>query len=113
LVSSHVLQVLDVSCFGPLKAAYRRECDAFHARFHSKGAVLQKDDVVRLSGAAWKDSFTIANVTAGFKRCGMWPFNRDAVPKRLLQPASRFKPANANNKGTGRARARGHVSSLF
>lgn len=72
---SNKLQPLDVSVFGPLKGYYNRAIDSWLAS--NPGKTLSIFEVAELSGQAFSLSFTPKNIQAGFKRCGIHPYNRD------------------------------------
>lgn len=71
--SSHRMQPLDVSFFGPLKKAFRSECD-----LQMKNNSFQKlthYDVASLFNKAYSRVATIAKGIAGFKASGIFPIN--------------------------------------
>ena len=78
--SSHLLQPLDVDCFGPLK---RADGDAVMklARF----AVLHvsKVDFLGAFQSAPTKAFSLDNIRASFKGAGLVPFNPNAVLVKL------------------------------
>jgi hypothetical protein len=78
--SSHLLQPLDVGCFGPLKRAYGKEIENLvraHINHITKVEFL----------SAFKDAFFAAfgeeNVRAGFRGSGLVPLNPDTVISKL------------------------------
>ncbi|XP_023216192.1 tigger transposable element-derived protein 6-like isoform X2 [Centruroides sculpturatus] len=71
--TSHILQPLDVSFFGSLKAYYSQACNDF--------MVSNPDEVItdkiagKLFGKAYCQAATIVNAVKGFEACGIVPFN--------------------------------------
>ena len=78
--SSHMLQPLDVGCFGPLKAAYSKQNQALirNSVFH-----VTKEDFIHSFHQAFVASFTQANVQAGFRGSGLWPLDPETVLANL------------------------------
>lgn len=69
--TSHRMQPLDVSFFGPFKAAYKRECDYF-MKSHLAERITPYD-VASLVKKAFSDVATISKGEAGFKGTGIFP----------------------------------------
>ncbi|EXL90010.1 hypothetical protein FOIG_16710 [Fusarium odoratissimum NRRL 54006] len=78
--ASHLLQTLDVGCFGPLKKAYGREieylirCSITH---------ISKTEFFPAFYAAFKATFTKSNIQGGFKGAGLAPFDPENVISKL------------------------------
>ncbi|RKL03347.1 hypothetical protein BFJ70_g17289 [Fusarium oxysporum] len=78
--ASHLLQPLDVGCFGPLKHAYGREiehlirCSITH---------ISKTEFFSAFYAAFQATFTESNIKGGFKGAGLAPFNPENVISKL------------------------------
>ncbi|XP_063230419.1 uncharacterized protein LOC134535276 [Bacillus rossius redtenbacheri] len=80
--TTHALQPLDRSFFGPLKKYYNRETQA---AMKSKGKEgLTKSRVGHLLGTAWKKAASVENIVSGFKACGIYPFNPNAIPDYMF-----------------------------
>ena len=78
--SSHLLQPLDVGCFGPLKKAYGREiehlirCSITH---------VSKIEFLPAFYAAYQASMTKVNIEGGFRGAGLVPLNPDSILSKL------------------------------
>ncbi|KAL2887303.1 hypothetical protein HOO65_050424 [Ceratocystis lukuohia] len=78
--SSHLLQPLDVGCFGPLKKAYGREiehlikCSITH---------VSKADFFPAFYAAHQAAMTQSNIKGGFKGAGLVPLDGESVISKL------------------------------
>ncbi len=94
--SSHILQPLDVACFGPLKAAYSRLVQDLARRgiFH-----LDKTDFLANYQRVRPSIHSESNIIAGFRATGLIPANPERVlssltitktpsPPRSPQPSS-------------------------
>jgi hypothetical protein len=75
--SSHLLQPLDVGCFGPLKRAYQRLTEE---RSRLGIRYIEKLDFLNAYPSAHNTTFTSQNIQNGFAAAGIVPFN----PKRVL-----------------------------
>ena len=75
--TTHVCQPLDCSLFKPLKQQWRQECHNFYQK--NPGLVISKYNFCGIFREAWLKAITPTNVIAGFKKAGIYPFNRDKV----------------------------------
>ncbi len=88
--SSHVLQPLDLSVFGPLKEAYRR-----HLGFVNQfccSTVVGKRNFLLCYRKARSKAFIAKTIQSGWRTTGLWPVN---LAKPLLNPFL-LENSNAN-----------------
>jgi hypothetical protein len=78
--SSHLLQPLDVGCFGPLKRAYSKEIKDL-IRVHISH--ITKIEFFAAFKNAFMASFSEANVRGGFRGTGLIPFDPETVISKL------------------------------
>lgn len=78
--SSHLLQPLDVGCFGPLKRAYG---DQVQQMMKSHIHHVTKVEFLPAFKRAFYQAMTSSNVQAGFRGTGLKPFNPDSVLLKL------------------------------
>jgi hypothetical protein len=78
--SSHILQPLDVGCFGPLKQAYGRQIEK---KMRAGTSHITKDDFFPAFFAAFQDAMTEKNVQGGFRGAGLVPLDPESVISRL------------------------------
>ena len=78
--SSHLLQPLDVGCFGPLKKAYSRQIEDM-MRAHILH--ITKDDFFPAFHAAFKETITESNIQGGFRGAGLLPLDPEKVISAL------------------------------
>ncbi len=78
--SSHILQPLDVGCFGPLKKAYGREIEGL-----MKGHLthITKTDFLPAFFAAFQAAMTESNIKGAFRGAGLIPLDPESVLSRL------------------------------
>ncbi|OAQ57491.1 DDE superfamily endonuclease [Pochonia chlamydosporia 170] len=78
--SSHILQPLDVGCFGPLKKAYGKEIEGL-MRAHITH--ITKANFFPAFFTAFKAAMTRENIQGAFRGAGLIPFNPKSVLSRL------------------------------
>ena len=74
--SSHILQPLDVGCFGPLKKSYGRQIEHL---MRQQCTHITKEDFIPAFQAAFLESLTENNIKGGFRGAGLVPFDPDRV----------------------------------
>ncbi len=77
--TTHITQPLDKGCYGPLKMAWRQECQNFLTS--NPGKVITIYQFSRLFHNAWDRAMTPSNVRSGFRITGIHPFDRFAGRK--------------------------------
>jgi DDE superfamily endonuclease len=78
--SSHLLQLLDVGCFSPLKRAYGAEINALiRAYIH----YVDKQSFLLAFKVAFERAFLESNIKASFKGAGLVLFNLEVVISKL------------------------------
>ena len=73
--TSHRVQLLDVTFFGPLKAAYNVECDKYMR--NNLGQKIKPNIVAELFNKVFGRVATVEKATKGFKVTGICPKNPD------------------------------------
>ncbi|KAF4474230.1 hypothetical protein CGGC5_v017057 [Colletotrichum fructicola Nara gc5] len=104
--TSHVLQPLDQSVFGPLKAAYKKELGLL-AEWDA-GTVVGKRNFVICYGKARKAALTSKNIISGWKWTGLWPVSMARPlmsPLLLVNTSTPAKPAGQVCKGLSDGKA--------
>ena len=78
--ASHLLQPLDVGCFGPLKNAYRLEIAGLaKLSIHH----ISKETFIQAFKVAYNGSVTKKNILTGFQGSGIVPLDPDVVLSRI------------------------------
>jgi hypothetical protein len=91
---SHLLQPLDVTCYGPFENAWNAACH-MHLR-ESGGNVVTRYDVCRIACRVYMATLTPSNIQSAFRRCGIHPFNPDVISNSAIAPSLAFpKPGQA------------------
>ncbi|KAI1507790.1 DDE superfamily endonuclease [Pyrenophora tritici-repentis] len=88
--TSHILQPLDVGCFGPLKRAYKKEVGAL-ANYDVNH--IDKKAFLAAFLAVYKGVFSSNNIRSGFRATGLVPINSEVVISRLeIKPRTPSPP---------------------
>ncbi len=77
---THLLQPADVGVFSSLKARINTACQEFTVA----GGSIEKLTVARIAFPEWLGCVSKENILSGFRKTGIWPFNRLAVPDSKL-----------------------------
>ncbi|XP_028172047.1 uncharacterized protein LOC114361250 [Ostrinia furnacalis] len=96
---SHKLQPLDRSAYGPLKKAVNSTCDAW-MRSHP-GKTMSIYDIPGIVASAMPLAMTSSNIQAGFRKTGIYPYNRNLFTEIDYAPAfvtDRPYPENTNER---------------
>ncbi|KJZ68687.1 hypothetical protein HIM_11922 [Hirsutella minnesotensis 3608] len=82
--STHRLQPLDVSLFGPLSIAYTNQLIQWTAK--TQGLIgLSKREFWSLFWDAFGSSFSAENIASGWKRTGLLPFDPEVVLSQITE----------------------------
>lgn len=74
--TSHRLQPLDLSVYGPLKTYFNQAVEAW--LLNNKGKTFDIYSIAEAFGTAYPRAFTSNNVLSGFRKSGIFPFNEAA-----------------------------------
>jgi hypothetical protein len=86
--STHRLQPLDVSLFGPLAQYYSQALDSWFTETQGLCS-MSKRQFYKLFKQAYEQAFTVANITSGWQKTGLQPLNPHIVLQSLsTQPKS-------------------------
>ncbi|XP_069136714.1 jerky protein homolog-like [Argopecten irradians] len=83
--TTHFLCPLDRCVFGPFKKFYNKVCSEFTSS--SPGNLVLKWTWPGLLKKAYEASFTSHNIQQGFKACGIFPLNPEAIPADAIAPS--------------------------
>jgi len=99
--TSHVLQPLDVDCFGPFERIYNSECHKFMRDNCGQG--ITRYNICSLGCSAYLKVLTPGNLQSSFRKAGIYPLNPDIVhlsdlgPSEALQQETPENPQLNNN----------------
>lgn len=71
--TSHKMQPLDRTVYGPFKSHYNRACDDWMMQHPGKTMTIY--EVAECAGIAFPQAFTPRNIISGFRTTGIHPFN--------------------------------------
>ncbi|KAJ8889393.1 hypothetical protein PR048_008892 [Dryococelus australis] len=72
---SYCMQPLDISVFGPFKAALRVTFNDLTRSLASQSKVIRAENIASLAGVAYINSFTPKNILSSFSKTGIWPLS--------------------------------------
>jgi hypothetical protein len=78
--SSHILQPLDVGCFGPLKKSYGQQIEHL---MRQQCTHITKEDFIPAFRTAFQGSLTESNIEGCFRGAGLVPFDPEKVISAL------------------------------
>lgn len=96
--TTQALQPLDRAFFKPLKTYFFQE--AKHWMIQNKNRKLSRINISRLIGNAWGKAATVANGTAGFRACGIHPYNPQAIPEHFFSISDASLAASNSHETT-------------
>ena len=76
--------------FGPLKRHWSDVCHQYQQR--NPGVVISKLNFFFFFSQAWLTALSPASIIADFRKCGIHPFNRQAIPLSHEAPTDSAKP---------------------
>lgn len=86
--TSHVLQPLDVGCFGPLQRIYNSECQKFLR--NNPASKITRYNICSLVCPAYASALSVVNLRSAFKRSGIYPFNPAVITDLQLAPSKAY-----------------------
>lgn len=83
--TSHRLQPLGVTVYGPFKTLYSRALDGWMRS--NPGKTVSIYQIAELVNEAFLSAATPRNITSGFKSTGIFPYNRHIFPEEAFGPS--------------------------
>ena len=83
--TTHCLQPLDVAVYRGLKAHFSRLLS--NARLLKNNVWITKKNVSGIYKLAFQETFIMRTICEGFRKCGIFPFNPNAIDMSLLNPS--------------------------
>ena len=84
--TTHALQPLDVAVFKSLKDNYSKTARSLI--FAKPSFVVTTREFSKVIRVPFERAFSITNIKAGFSKCGIYPFNPDAIQKAKMVSSS-------------------------
>ena len=91
--TSHILQPLDVSCYGPFQRIFNNEC---HKLMRQTEATLTRYNVCEVACRVYSKALSPENAQSAFRRTGIYPLNKESIPAESLIPAEVYKDDHGN-----------------
>ena len=93
-----MLQPLDVSVYGPLKKEWNSALTTFAKEY--KGLAMSRAHYFKVFDKAWKKVTSNPQIAvSGFRKCGLMPFNPNAIPyDRLIEKTNSVSSSSVSNE---------------
>ena len=89
--TTNVLQPLDVSVFCPFKNYFSKITDQIKTAMFMKPITINKTNFSKMFKDAFDKSVTMTAIQNRFRKCGIYPFDRNAIEKSRLMPSNNNK----------------------
>ena len=117
--TTHALQPLDVAIFKSFKNHFSKALS-----FAKKNFVVSKRDFGRVVKDPFEQAFSIPNIKSGFRKSGIFPFNRNVVDESKMLPStlhdlsdasssSQTEPYGSSNEPSPSSSRRSMTPALF
>ncbi|VDI42074.1 Hypothetical predicted protein [Mytilus galloprovincialis] len=94
--TSHLLQPLDVGCYGPLQNMYNSQI--CHRTIRTKQCALTRYDVCSMTCKAYGNALSVSNLQSAFRKTGIYPFTKDIIMELPLTPSEAFISDTVENE---------------
>ena len=85
--TSHILQPMDVGCYGPFQRMYNAECHKFTCQ---SSCTITPYDVCELASKVYLRALSSENLQSAFKKTGIFPFNPSVISGDSVKTAEVF-----------------------
>ncbi|XP_051244566.1 uncharacterized protein LOC127356649 [Dicentrarchus labrax] len=96
--TSHKMQPLDVSLYGPFKTYYNKAMDGWMRTHHGQTASIYA--IPEIVHETFLSARTPRNILSGFRSAGIFPFNRDIFPQGAYAPSTVTDGSNPDEPST-------------
>ena len=93
--TTHALQPLDVAVFKSFKNHFSKAVKALS--FAKKNFVVSKRDFARVVKDPFEQAFSIHKIKSGFRKSGIFPFNRNVVDESKMLPSTLHDLSDASS----------------
>ena len=94
--TTHASQPLDAAVFWPLKQHWANVC---HKYMQNPGTKYQFSGLFK---EAWMETIRSSNICAGFKKCGIFPFDPKAIECTTSSPKMATTPTTSAELNDGK-----------
>ncbi|XP_046582152.1 uncharacterized protein LOC124289604 [Haliotis rubra] len=94
--TSHVLQPLDVGCFGPLERIYNSMKHTYMREQVTTN--IDKNAMCAVACKAYTSALSPRNLMSSFEKCGIFPFDDSVVSAEALRPSTVFITSEENRE---------------
>ncbi|KAJ8307379.1 hypothetical protein KUTeg_015463 [Tegillarca granosa] len=87
--TSHVLQPLDLGCFGPFQRIYNSECHKFIRQ--NPSSTITRYNICSIACRSYIHALSPANLQSSFRKSGIYPYNPSTVDELNFKPSFALK----------------------
>ena len=91
----HWGQPLHKNPFSGFKDAFHDELRKFNCK--AAGRAITKGEFFQVFNLVWERAMILKAIKAGYKRTGIWPVNRQAIPNYVREPSKLSECHNCSN----------------
>ncbi|XP_041376339.1 uncharacterized protein LOC121388791 isoform X2 [Gigantopelta aegis] len=91
--TSHILQPLDVACYGPLQKFYSYVC---HKIMRQTSTAITRYNICELSCKVYSRALSAENLHAAFRKTGIFPLCRNVISNESVMPAEIYHNGQDN-----------------
>jgi hypothetical protein len=91
--TSHILQPLDVACFGPFQKIYNNKCQKL---MRTDPASISRYDMCKLACETYTLALSAVNLQSAFRKTGIYPVDRNVIISFSVLPAEVFQSSVTN-----------------
>lgn len=93
--TSHVLQPMDIGCFGPFERIYNAAAHKFMRT--NCGISITRNNICEVACKAYVAALSPQNLQGSFRKAGIYPFNPDIVDESNFLPSTVLQQETNNN----------------
>ena len=87
--TSHILQPMDVGCFGPFETLYQQEAHKLMRK--TTGRSITRYDVCSIACKVYDHALSPTNLRSAFKKSGIFPLNPSEISMDVIAPSLVYK----------------------
>ena len=88
--TSHLLQPMDVACYGPFERIYNFQCHKLMRETHE---IITRNNVCKIACNVYAKALCPENLMSAFKKTGIYPLDKEAIAKEYIIPSEVFRTA--------------------
>ena len=104
--TSHLLQPLDVACYGPFQRMYNYQC---HDLIRRTAIAITKYNICEIACKVYGKALSANNLYSAFRKTGISPWNPNGIQKKYLIPSEVYQISDEDSDADSEATVEGGV----